>query len=377
MDSKFFYELTGAHWIEQMQIAQGADLKTPFPSSRAEVELMDLLLSLYRCYCKERPKLYLREGPCRGRHSVHARKAIAKGTVVTEYLGEWSNLPQKPSSYQWGPINGLSYRNFGGMVEDGFPNLAAFHLYGVSGIPLRVIFVALENIAQDEMLTIHYGMNHSVKVHMHLEYRLEAMSQFFLKNPLEHSVQRIKELKNRSPKELGWKKSLELENLITKLRYLFQTPSALMHLLIKGIIQPQEAFHYYDQADFRYFFLSFPFQPNFRQQEVISFFDQMKTFFSTQHPSPSLELLTHVRQRIYFSFYLPGKITSAEALLWNDVFDAIQKADQPYVEFKLTQASQKEQLIQAALAYAKEVSSPLVAWLEHLTQPPVPLSPTG
>ncbi|MCP5470283.1 MAG: hypothetical protein H7A36_07270 [Chlamydiales bacterium] len=368
-----FFDLTGAEWITQMRVAEGADIFTPFSHCRAESELMDLLLSPYFSYLKRSPKLYLRPGPSPGQHSVHAAVDIPKGEVVTEYLGEWSHLPALSSSYQWGPINGLHFRNFGGMVEDGFPNLGAFHLYHVRGIPLRVIFVALEDIAQDDMLTIHYGMNHSVKIYFHQEYRLEAMSHFFSASPLEKCVKRIQELKNRGPKELGWKKTLELEDLTCKVRYLFQTPSALMHLLDRKVITRKEAFAFYDQADCRYFFLGFPFSPNRRQEEVIEYMNLIR------HCKKPAILLHQIRQRIYFLYYLSGEIDEKEAILWNEAFDAILREDQLACALMFERSTHKRELVRAALHYAKEQNSTLVPWLQCLLlhEPSTPLSPTG
>ncbi|MCB1148859.1 MAG: hypothetical protein KDK48_01730, partial [Chlamydiia bacterium] len=367
-----FFALTGAAWTETL-LCEGAEL-TYYPAPPAELELMRFLLPLYRAYLKRPPKLSIRLGSGPGRHAVQALEAIPKGAVIVEYLGEWA--PEAVSSYRWGPIDGARLRNYGGMVEDGFPNCAAFHLYGVGGAPLRILFVALEEIAAGEMIAIHYGMNHSVKVHYHTEYRLEALTRYFQENSLDSIVRKIKEIRGRSPLALGWKRSLELEALTAKIRYLYQTPGALMHLLLQKTLSAEQVFHYYDLADFRYFFLAFPFSPNYRQKEVESYLTLMRAFpFDSFEAQEISEVLGVVRQRIFFSRFLKGLIEGAslqelksEVLLWNESFDAVFRGDRSILEFTL----HSEPLILACQLYAKEIRSSLLPWLMSLTEPLLP-----
>ncbi|MCB1112950.1 MAG: hypothetical protein H7A37_05015 [Chlamydiales bacterium] len=381
-----FKEITGADWVAEMKLPTECILSKMHPSNNAERDLAHLLIPVYNAYHKAPSKVYIREGVCKGRHSVHALETIPKGTIVTEYLGEWSPSNIGPSSYRWGPIDGLYFRNYGGMVEDGFPNTGAFYLYNINGVPLRVLFVALEDIHANHIVTVHYGMNHSVKVFYHDEYRLEEMSQFFHANPLEKIVKRIKQLRIKSPKELGLKNSLELESLTVKLRYLFQTPSALLHLILKGVIRSEEAFQHYRQADFLYFLLGFPFTPNARQREIIRHLKLIDTFFANGCflLEREKELFISVRQRIFYSVFMEGvnmggnrEKLITEAFLWNAVYDAIQQENKILAEFKIEQSTQKEALIHSCLGYAKEINSSLVPWLLHLAAPFVPLSPVG
>jgi hypothetical protein len=381
-----FRMLTGAEWTEEMRGEANEDEAVRFVPGRADSEWMRFLIPLYKAYKKNPPKLCIHQGPCKGRHSVHALEPIGKGTVVVEYLGEWAAGSLEHSGYRFGPIEAKRFRNGGGMVEDGFPNLGAFHLYGIGNFPLRVIFVALEDIPAGEIVTIHYGMNHSVKTQYHTEYRIEQLERFFSRNPLEKIVKRIKELRMRTPAELGWGRSLELENLTAKLRYLYQTPSALMHLLLKQILTEDQVFSIFGQAEFRYFMVGYPYQPNPREREVIDYLDLIKTFFSPGRlvDDSASALMGQIRQRIFFSYFLKEVIKGAnqdeareQALLWNEVFDAIQMEDRAMLEFKLEQVRERDLVIQASLAYAKELRSSLTGFLTSLAKPPQPLRTAG
>lgn len=266
---EIFRRLTAAEWIDEMILTTTIEESELFERVPADFQLQHFLIPAYNLYRKKAPKLLIQEGNAIGQHSLYALEAIPKGAVVTEYLGEWAPQSLAPSCYRWGPIDGLHYRNLGGMVEDGFPNIAAFHFYNVQNVPLRVVFVALEGIAVGDAIAVNYGMNHSVKMHERIEYRLEAMKSFFLRYPIEKILHRIKQLQVKSMRDLGWKRTLELENLTAKIRYLFQTPSALSHLLQEKVVDPLKAFALLKEPACRYYLLGFPLNPNPRQQQVI------------------------------------------------------------------------------------------------------------
>ena len=371
--AELFKELSGADWIESMQLAP--DAEGEWNPDCTDREIMRLLLPYYYAYRKRHPPLCLSLGEGKGRHAVCARVPIAKGAVVVEYLGVWTGSQAAPSSYKWGPIDGSCFRNYGGMVEDGFPNVGAFHLYHVEGIPLRVVFAALEDIPAGEMITVNYGMSHSVKVFNHEEYRFEQMRAFFEAHPVEKCIKRIKALRSRSPRDLGWKGTLELESLTMKLRYLFQTPSALIQLgFLKELALLQ-------QADFRYFILNFPFEPNARQREILGYLDLLQKAEGILDEE-ARSLAGKIRMRIFFTLYLQGildgqKPDAKEAFLWNETFDAVAAGDKNLAAFKFEQAAERARLIEACLLFAKEIRSPLVPWLQSLSKPILPLAPTG
>lgn len=373
--NEHFFMLTKATFTSDVIFHQQSEEKAP---NLGEKELMQFLLPLYRAYLKNPAKLYMKVGSSLGRHSVHALEKIEKGRVIIEYVGEINPANKRSSTYRWGPIDALVYRNLSGLVEDGFPNIAAFHLYNVNGIPIRIIFVALEEIPANAMIAINYGMNHSVKLSHHTEYRLDAMRRFFLKNRLGKVILRIKELRSRSPKDLGWKLSLELENLVAKVRYLYHTPGAMLQLL--DVIDKEEVFYWFDQADFRYFFIDIPTAPNARQMEIISHLNLIRNASSGQYS----DLLESIRHRIFFRAYLApiangdDEATSREeAMLWNRAFDAIEEENCNILISIFAVSKKNRELLDYSISFAREINSPLLPWLQTLIDPLSPLHLAG
>lgn len=372
---EIFTKLTGAEWADEMQFPDGKENITISPPGKSDYEMLRFLVPAYAAYRKKRPKLYIRPG--RGGHSVHAYEHIAKGTIVTEYLGEWkAGASAKTSGYRWGAIDGLRIRNLGGMVEDGFPNLVAFHIYNIDDVPLRVIFVAVEDIHEGSMVAIDYGMNHSVKLQYHDEYRSEEMISFFMRNPLKKIFFRIKELQSRPVRELGWGRTLELESLTAKVRYLFQTPSALLLLLLKKTLCSEDILKHYGDPEYRYFILGFPVKQNDRQREINANLEQTLCYFNTK--SSDLEFIEkiyqRVRQRVFHKVILKTLLKEEEsvdlereAFIWNSAYDAVQQANKEALVLNFELALQKQTLLSESLFYAREINSPLVPWLENLT----------
>jgi len=379
-----FYSLTGARWIDCIQAV--SDNYIPV-ISHIDREFNSFLFPIYNAYKKRGPKLYLRPGPSKGCHSVHALEPIAKGSIVCEYVGEWVGTTNTFSNYRWGPIDAINLRNCSSIIEDGFPNLGAYHLYHVDQIPLRILFIALEEIPADTILTINYGMNHSVKIYEHTEYRIDNMYAFFERNPIKKVLKRINELRYKMPRELGWKRCLELDNLTTKLRYLFQTPSALLSFLLQDAAPVEEIFYHYQKPDFRYFIINYPLTPNHRQKEIISYIGMIKNYFECSNRKADdilLELLPFVRQRILFSVYILGIIEGKKAenlkietLIWNEAYTAVQQANQSLLAFKLTQANNLQALILSLHRYAQEIRSPLLSYIETLCNPELPFPTAG
>lgn len=369
---ELFKKLTGADWINAIRIEQSASI-LHIPPNRTEWELMDFLQPAYTTYLQSSPQLAIHETSTPGAYTLHAAQSIERGTIVTEYLGEWSQQSTRLSSYRWGPIDALHYRNCGGMVEDGFPNLAAFHLYGVDGLPLRILFVALEPIATNEMLVINYGMSHSVKINYHTEYKLNMMLDFFSKNPLDHIFKKISEANSRKRMELGWNKCLELESLVAKVQYLYQTPSAIMNLLIHNTVTAQIVFDLLDRIDNRFYILGFPLSPNRRQKEIMDHVQVLKTYFLGQRQFDAIlqELIQRIRIRVVIQVFLKGVLKNEnseflfqESLALNSGLDAVVSGNKEEYIRCLQKSHNKEQFTEEAMIFAQEIRSPTIEWFK-------------
>lgn len=318
-----FKNITGATWVNEMVMTQEVTSKT-FTPTLSEWELSRFIKPLFNAFRKRPPPLYIRQGKSNGFHTLHAMESIDKGTVIAEYLGEWQPDSILPSQYRWGPIEGSFYRNFGGMIDDGFPNVGAFHLYGIEEVPLRVIFISLDPICPNEILTVNYGMQHSIKLNMHLEHRQKSMFDFFSKTPLREIFKKIRGQIPCKRSELGWKKSLEFESLVAKLQYLYQTPSALIHLFINDVLKPSEVFGEYDKVDNKLYLLGFLLNQGARQKAIMDSLEIIRAYFCGDRLCDSLveDLLNQVQITILINIFLKGvllgedpKLKYKEALL--------------------------------------------------------------
>ncbi len=337
-------------FIEEMHIPADAEFPAYTPSEE-DRDLMAFLLPRYEAYLKKAPKLLIRG---ESSFSLHAEERIEKGSVVVEYLGAWEPHSKTPSSYRFGPINGLNFRNFAAMAEDGFPNMAPFYLYGVGDLPLRVIFVALEEISEGEMLTFNYGPKHSVKLQEHAEYRFSQMAAFFDEHPLPLSLAKIKELHGQKRSALGFEKSLELENFTAKVQYLYQTPSALLALLLQDRLSAREVFYFWQKPDYRYYLLGVPFNPNYREQAWIDCLEMIRNYFEGERLNDRLILsgLETLRLKVVCNALLQG--TWEKALLWNSALEAVKRKDRPALERLWQNTLFSEELLEECLIYAKE-----------------------
>ena len=245
-----------------------------------------------------------------------AAELIKPGEIVTEYLGEWQ-LSTKSSSYRWGPIDAMNFRNYGPMVEDGFPNIASFYLLDTDGLPLRIVFAALEEIPPGKELTLNYGLTHSVKVQYHTEYRLAEMSKFFKEVSPNEMLNRIRLLHANKRNEISWEQNIELEGLITRIQYLFQTPSALALLIQGGVLAAVDAFTLFDKIDNRWYVLGYQPHASPRQNKVYKCFQSLKRYFSL-FPKGShalIDLFESVRIHVICEIFMEGMVSGKEESL--------------------------------------------------------------
>lgn len=368
--AELFHKLTGAQWIDEMHLAEEVKPLTVNPPL-AEKELMEFLLPLYESYKKIAPQLAIKCSTHPGSFTLHTMEPIPKGTIVTEYLGAWCPDSKERSSYRWGPIDAKQYRNAGAMVEDGFPNLAAFYLYDIDQLPLRILFIALEDISAGDMLTIHYGMSHSVKINAHTEYRLEQMLAFFREHSIHHAINLVRDLTSRKKKDLGWEQCLALENVTAKLHYLFQTPSAMVQFLLKNRESADEIFELYDDLSTRYCLLGFPLKPNPRQEEIQYLLSEIRTYFMKPRNSDAqLEsLIGQVRVRLAINFFLKliqlydePDLLQKECILLDRCFDAICANDRAGFNAALSQSELKESLREEAHRFAQAHNRDAMMW---------------
>lgn len=383
-DGSLFEKATGARWLQEMAVSSDEELQIPVKVTGEEYTLQRFLLPEYALYKRRPPSLLLCREEANGEHSLRAAEKIDRGRVIVEYLGEWDPHYKNRSSYRWGPIDGKRCRNLAAMAEDAFPSASALTLYHFDHIPIRVLFVALEEIDKEGMIALHYGMNHSVKLQYHSEYRSEEMKRFFRKNSLNKIVGRIDQLSGRSTRELGWKRFIELENLTVKLRYIYQTPTALLQLILEEVVDREYALSLWKNRGRRFSTLGFSPMASYREKEVAGFLQQIEEGIELMLPlrSDIIAVLGKWRERVFYRCFLKRLLQGAEnphvePAIWDEALSDLANGRKEYLELRIMQSQERKSLLEECLLYAKEMQSPLLAWLEEFSSPLFPLPQAG
>ncbi len=358
-----FKWLTKATWLSNMKVDCPA--QESFKKSTLDLEMQDYLKPLYQDYIKNPPLLSLY--PQRGNAwSLHSYQPIKKGQVVTEYLGEWLPQNTRASSYRFGPIDALNYRNCAAFAEDGFPNMGAFYLYDTQNIPLRVLFIALEDIEAGQALLINYGLTHLVKINHHTEYHLNQMISYFKNHPLEVCFEELKHLSQQSRLKMGFNKSLDHENLTAKLQYLFQTPSAAFHLLLNDLISSESFFKLFDKIDHRFYLLGYSFEYRPKQDEILRQFQLIRKYFERQSRCDNLlgqlldryriRLITHIFLKLFLENH-PINQCLSQLEHAEQIFNAICTNNEDQLYDHYLQSECKSILLEQANLFACEIHS--------------------
>lgn len=306
-------EENGIQWIQEMMVADDQPL-TPLTPSAVDQQIMPLVDRAYRLYQTHRPLLALSRSKREGEWGVIAQEPIEAGTVVIEYLGEWKPKAEEPSTYRFGCIDAKRYRNYAAMVDDGFPNLGAFYLYDADGLPLRILFVAYEDIEPGQPLAINYGSTHSVKFGCHQESRLKALEDYCNSCSFTERVKMLQKRNSFHRAFFSWKENVLLEAELSQLQYLFQTPRALIYCLENELLLPLEALSFYEKIDHRLYLLGQPFSLTIPQKRLHLYVEAILQFYASgarlpTHYVDSLEAIS--MEALEKQVFLRGAETSA------------------------------------------------------------------
>lgn len=308
--------------------------------------------------------------------------AIERGQIIEEYLGEYVPNQTTNSSYRFGPIDAKHYRNTMAMIEDGFPNVQPFYLFD-GNAPVKILFISTERIEPSSTLLINYGLSHSVKTGKHFEYGFAKMCAFFQEHPLSFCFKRLWFLNSQKRSTLSWDEHLELENLAAKLQYLYQTPSAILLLLLSKVTSSHELFSYFHNTHYQFYLLGYSPTPKTRQIEVSTQITLLMQYFkiSNRPDDLALDLSNKVRIRLLISFFIKHYLTSLDPLLYyhetlllNEADRAIQLSDKDLFLSIFAKSKQKDLFLEEAIFYAKEAGSSLYDWLRNQTPPATPPS---
>jgi ankyrin repeat protein len=274
-----FKELTGAsHFIKD-------ELVMPFEALFDDWRLNPLIeptalflnpieQSAYDEFRKNPPKCHLVQRKNVG-WDLCASEDMPPGKIVVEYLGKFENTDpdenlanllgslqdlltktsngddflqeaalKKMNEYTLHNIDASSFRSLGSLANDSFPNTMILSFYNKKGVFKRHCLVTICEIKSGESIVWDYGLNHAIKMEAHQELREKELYDFFQAVCLKsYSLRQMFEdcLKKCDNSILHKKRLLRIEDwrVLTSLRYLCTTPSAMIFLTFRKIITPK------------------------------------------------------------------------------------------------------------------------------------------
>jgi hypothetical protein len=168
-----------------------------------------------------------------------AQSPIKSGEVIAEYVGEWNeNQWSLDDTYLFNSVDGIRFRGYAAMSNDGFPNTNAVQVPNSAGLTRSFLF-ASEDIKPGEQIVWDYGDAHSLKRQGRVEMRSAALVDFFRKEFSNKDwVLNFKNLVNnlRGSQKLSADEQKDTLMRVPKWLYLSTTPASLLILLEEGVI---------------------------------------------------------------------------------------------------------------------------------------------
>ena len=195
--------------------------------------LKESIKNNYPTYLSSLPKIYLGKDSVDG-WGVFALDQITRGSLVVHYAGRLV-LDHTSSKYLAGDVDGEKEGNLAARVNDGYPNTRAVAIR-LNKIVTTYIFIALRDIAPHEEILADYQFGHSVK--MLKGYVNAAQEELIRVLEEEGGIKWIfNRLRNTEIHKLSsLEEVLNYEKLHATLKYLFNTPSVMLNLILEGHI---------------------------------------------------------------------------------------------------------------------------------------------
>lgn len=215
--------------------------------------LKESIKNNYPTYLSSFPKIYLGKDSVGG-WGVFAVDPITRGSLVVHYAGRLV-LDHTSSKYLAGDVDGEKESNLAARINDGYPNTRAVAIR-LNKIVTTYIFIALRDIAPHEEILADYQFGHSVK--MLKGYVNAAQEELIRVLEQEGGIKWIfNQLRNIELDTLtSLEEVLNYEKLEATLKYLFNTPSVMLDLILEGRIGLNEIAtltHFFNLADLHNF----------------------------------------------------------------------------------------------------------------------------
>lgn len=230
-----FQEMTGAQFVSQMHVDPGFfidEWKDPTEISNTDREISASMEDSYFSFLHTPPLLYLDKTEASG-CGVFSAGLIMENTVVIDYLG-WATHGGGNSLYAMKLCDGTKKRNFGPMMNDGFPNCVDMSLCNIKGIPILHAFRAIRPIEQGEQILWNYGQYHPVKIGKYINLAGDNPVKWLQDRAILERYTDLGNWVNENTDNVNF--SVDFRNRIAPFHYLLCTHSFQIISLLKRII---------------------------------------------------------------------------------------------------------------------------------------------
>lgn len=233
-----FEKITDAKYLNQTFMTPEFLMEewcNPSPPDDEYTALGTFFKNKYKEYLENPPRLYLVENNEIRGYDVHVDQDLLPNQIVVTYAGILGNEKFPDDQYLLEKTDARMMRNLGSMINDGLPNCAVVRIRDVEGLPELHVIIALKEIPRGTRLLYNYNGLHSTKLEQHLELNGKEMEDLFVNHSLIEMWETFQQREIRSIED-----ALEWEAKIAPLRYLANTPSAFIALIMKGVINGKE-----------------------------------------------------------------------------------------------------------------------------------------
>lgn len=254
-DKEKFKEITGStftpHFLATREFLIHDHMRTLLPEKFPLQAIIDYYRNIYlESYAA--PPVYLAPSECGAGKKIgiglRALENIPKGTLLLPYIG-MKDIPshaQINTDYLFEDTDAAKNRSLAACVQDSFPNSFVLSVHHVDGFNSINVLIAGKDIQKGEELTYNYGNGHSIKTDLHIELKQAESERYFKEFPLRWFRDNYSRLTDSSFLSNGihaeqMEEIVEITLHLSRLQYLFHTPSSMAYLALKGIVNIQDA----------------------------------------------------------------------------------------------------------------------------------------
>jgi hypothetical protein len=172
-------------------------------------------------------------------YGLYAARSFTLGEMIGEYKGLLSDTAIV-NEYSigcpgWKSIDALTHRNDIPHINDGFMNVVLVPGTKIGGLSMRCLFVAAEDIKEEEQFCWNYGFHPLTKLwNPYVELRPTEVRKFIKAYRIEELVECLK--------NAIMNKTVTFESFVKaeKFRYILQTPAVIFSMILDKTVTPEE-----------------------------------------------------------------------------------------------------------------------------------------